>query len=281
MYALVGDLPQPKIGGDYRLGQYDMTTIKASELVTLINNAEIVRINEHIGENDVPVDPYDVDNYDKTTVVDSYSVSQHVEIDGLKILGQTVLDVPRHKPTEASFNHDTGITPAVTDECTLAIFDIDGDEMAAAEFIRDYNAELNICQQWDVSDWLDIAPNEDPNEDIDVIGDTHNTHIVQRDDEVNLRFTGERIGYSSSSANNAHSDYSGSNGRWTELKLYKTAMGKYICEQIGHTQWQGEKTRYSGKVCETVEEVLEFFGHRWLARNLYSDAGIALVQDVD
>lgn len=258
-----------------------MTTIKASDLVTLINNAEIVRINEHVGEIDVPVDPYDVDNYDRTIPHDTYCVSQHVEIDGLKIFGQTALDVPRHKPSDASFNHDTGWAPADTDECMLTILDIDGDEMTAAEFISDYSGDLKICQQWDVSDWSDIAPDEDPSEDIDMTDDADNRHIVERDNEPNLRFTGERIAFASSSENNAHSNYSGKSGRWTELALYKTGGGKYICEQIGHTIYQGENTRYSGSVCETEAEVIEFFGHGWLAKDLYEDAEIDAAQDVE
>lgn len=31
---------------------------------------------------------------------------------------------------------------------------------------------------------------------------------------------------------------------------------------------------FSGKVCETLAEVKEFFGHRWLAKELYAEAGI-------
>jgi hypothetical protein len=57
------------------------------------------------------------------------------------------------------------------------------------------------------------------------------------DNEPDLRFTGERIAFNSSSANNARSDYSGSTGRWTELALYRTIGGRYICHQIGRTQW--------------------------------------------
>jgi len=99
--------------------------------------------------------------------------------------------------------------------------------------------------------------------------------IVQRDGESNIKFTGECIANAESSDNNASgSSYSGSTGRWTELYLYKTAKGKFVCSSIGRTRWQGEHDRYSAAVCTTTDEVIEFFGHGWLAKELYSEAKI-------
>lgn len=57
--------------------------------------------------------------------------------------------------------------------------------------------------------------------------------------------------------------------------------GKYVCHQIGYSSWVNERTRYSGRVCETVEEVIEFFGHRWLAKDLYEEAKIEDVNNID
>lgn len=108
------------------------------------------------------------------------------------------------------------------------------------------------------------------------------TFVLRIDNEPNIRFTGELLAKSSSSDNNAAgSSYSGSTGRWTELALYKTKGGKYICHQIGYTRWQGERDIYSGEVCETLDEVKEFFGYRWLAKELYESAGIDDAIDVD
>lgn len=61
------------------------------------------------------------------------------------------------------------------------------------------------------------------------------------------------------------SGFSGKTGRWTELTLYKTKTGKFICEQIDHTQWQGDTDVHGGEVCENVDEVIEFFGNGLLA----------------
>ncbi|WP_223824197.1 hypothetical protein [Candidatus Enterovibrio escicola] len=70
------------------------------------------------------------------------------------------------------------------------------------------------------------------------------------------------------------SRHSAQTGRWTELFLYKTKGRKFICHQVGRTSWQSEYDRFSGKVCETQEEVKEFFGHRWLSKALYAEASI-------
>jgi hypothetical protein len=101
------------------------------------------------------------------------------------------------------------------------------------------------------------------------------TFTLEIDNAPNIRFTGEMVASAVSSDNQAMgSSYSGQTGRWTDLALYKTKGGKFVCHQVGRTRWQGERDRFSGKVCETLEEVKEFFGHRWLAKELYSEAGI-------
>lgn len=101
------------------------------------------------------------------------------------------------------------------------------------------------------------------------------TYILKIDNAPDIRFKGEILASVASSDNQAvGSGYSGQIGRWTELILYKTEGGKFICHQIGRTRWEGERDRFSGKVCTTLDEVKEFFGHRWLAKELYDNAGI-------
>jgi hypothetical protein len=104
---------------------------------------------------------------------------------------------------------------------------------------------------------------------------------VQRDGEPALKFKGEIVAEVSSSPGNASSSYSGQTGRWAELTLYKTTAGRFVCEQIGRTQWQGEHDRYSGCVSDDTTGVIEFFGHGWLAKDLYDVAGIEAVEDID
>ena len=84
-----------------------------------------------------------------------------------------------------------------------------------------------------------------------------------------------------SSPAQAHPSYSNNTGRWTELELYKTQTGKFVCLEIGCTQWQGEHNRYKSKACNSVEEVTQFFGYGWLAKELYDTAELDTAIDLD
>lgn len=99
--------------------------------------------------------------------------------------------------------------------------------------------------------------------------------IIERDNAPNLKFKGE--GVAAASSKNTYND----GGRWTILKLFRTAGGKFVCQTIGVTCWQGERDRYSGAVCETEAEVIAYFGHGWLAKELYEEACIEDVESVD
>jgi hypothetical protein len=98
--------------------------------------------------------------------------------------------------------------------------------------------------------------------------------IVVRDNEPDIKFVGVRIGSASTSPDSGHPDFSGSAGRWRVLRLFRTPSGKFICSRSDMTQWQGERDRDSGAVCETEAEVIKFFGLGALAKELYTDAGI-------
>jgi len=106
-------------------------------------------------------------------------------------------------------------------------------------------------------------------------------HNVRRDGHRDISFTGELIAEVSSSPETARSDYSGATGRWAELRLYRTKGGKLVCEQIGRTQWQGEHDRHSGAVCDNEAGVVEFFGHGWLAKELYKEAEIDAAEEIE
>lgn len=105
---------------------------------------------------------------------------------------------------------------------------------------------------------------------------------VERDDDRNITFTGELIASASSSDDRAMgSSYSGSTGRWQVLKLYKSKSGKFIAQRINRTRWQGERDTYEAAVCSSNEEIIEFFGSGWLAKELFDEAGIDAAIDLD
>ena len=100
------------------------------------------------------------------------------------------------------------------------------------------------------------------------------TYTVKNDNGRDIKFTGDFIGYAATSDDSARSDYSGSLGRWTELILYRTSGGKYVASIVNHSNWDGERDSHDAVVCETQEEVIEFFGDGQLSKELYADAEI-------
>ena len=94
-----------------------------------------------------------------------------------------------------------------------------------------------------------------------------NSFTIQCDDRLDFKFKGKRLGSVSSSHNIT-------TGRWTELGLYRTTGGKYVCSEIGGSTWPDSPTTHRGAICETPEQVIEFFGYGVLAKELYEMAGI-------
>lgn len=107
-------------------------------------------------------------------------------------------------------------------------------------------------------------------------------NILKIDNAPDVCFTGELVASAADSDNEAMgSSYNGESGRRTKMTLYKTKRGKFVCHQVERTRWIGDRDRFSGKVCETSEDVKEFFGQRWLAKELYFKAGISNTLDVE
>lgn len=103
---------------------------------------------------------------------------------------------------------------------------------------------------------------------------------IERDDKPALTFTGVKVASAWSYGDSGHPDFSGSVGRWTVLKLYRTQGGKLVCERIERTQWQGEHDKHEGVVFESEREVVEFFGHGRVAKELYAEADITTAVEV-
>jgi hypothetical protein len=104
---------------------------------------------------------------------------------------------------------------------------------------------------------------------------------IKNDNGPDIKISGEMIGYAATSENNAHTKFSGSPGRWTELMLYRTVGGKHVAANIEHSNWQGERNMHSAVICENHDQIVEFFGYGPLASDLYADAGIDPSQAVD
>jgi hypothetical protein len=205
---------------------------------------------------------------------------REIEIDGWKITYQEGFDYPEFKSSEVSISGEGLDNLWQFDGETLHVIDANGDEIE-----KDCLCDI-LLEETDIDDFDSSQFGDDETEEVDNDNDNDKEndmkeYIVQRSNAADLRFNGEIVAHTESSANNASgSSYSGQTGRWSELTLYKTAGGKFVCEQIGRTQWQGEHTRYSGAVCETAQEVIAFFGHGWLAKDLYEIAEIEDIEEV-
>jgi hypothetical protein len=104
---------------------------------------------------------------------------------------------------------------------------------------------------------------------------------IKRDGERSLSFKGRLIAEAKSSPNNACSNWSHETGRWTELRLYRTAAGKLVAEQVQRTQWQGESDSHAARVCTSDQQVVDFLGLGWLAKELYDEAEVDYSESVD
>lgn len=98
---------------------------------------------------------------------------------------------------------------------------------------------------------------------------------LTRDGGPDLSFKGVQIGFAT------NKDPYQQGGRWFNLRLWKTAGGKYICQKEDVTCRQGERDRSKVEVCETIDEVKQFFGQGWASKNLYYDAKIENIEHVE
>ena len=248
-----------------------MKTISISEFETLVARDDWQREQDH-----EIVDRHEFQDQKRHKENDSLEFIDVVHVwglanktstlDGIKIIYTESFNYDEYEPD--SFSSGTEGQDEVWRVEGVVVVDEDGDKLNSHELADYLNSDFSSID-YSVLEIEQVT-------DIDVDEDSvMETFILELDNAPNIRFTGERVASAASSENSGMGRrYSGQAGRWTELKLYKTKGGKFVCHEIGRTIWQGERDRFSGKVCETEEEVKEFFGYRWLAKELYSEAGI-------
>lgn len=171
--------------------------------------------------------------------------------------------------TSPTNNSDTWTVEGVT------LVDEDGDE-ESKRVIESWLDERNCFVEMKSIDVESLIPAVTVEKIDEPQGDADMEEIeIENDDAPNIRFRGEKL--ATATNNDAYNKLS----RWTVMKLWKTQGGMYICQIIGHTIWQGEVDRYKVKVCTTPAEVIAFFGHGGIAKEIYSEAGIDATLKVD
>lgn len=157
----------------------------------------------------------------------------------------------------------------------IEIVNDDGDPVTPEEAVRlvGNDIELKVCWESEVRKHLPKKGVEDT--DIDEDSDME-TITLDRDQAPDVRFTGEKVAHVSSFRQSGPGSQ-----RWTELNLYKTKSGKWVCQEVGMSLWVGEETRYSVHIAETDKELVDSLGAGSLAKDLYYSAGIECVEDID
>jgi len=115
-------------------------------------------------------------------------------------------------------------------------------------------------------------------------GDIDNTMIVRRTGQAPLRIRGELLAAVAQSMNNASTSYSGSPGRCSEVKLYRTATGKHVVSILHRTIWQGEHDTHEAAVYPDLGGCLAYIAARmpgWVVDAIVAEIGEdAVAEDV-
>lgn len=73
------------------------------------------------------------------------------------------------------------------------------------------------------------------------------TYKIQRNNDVDLEFTGDLLSHVSS-------EEFGST-RWTTISIWRTENNRYVVQTIGHSKVPGEIQRITTKIADTPEQV--------------------------
>jgi hypothetical protein len=99
-------------------------------------------------------------------------------------------------------------------------------------------------------------------------------------DTIPLALDGERdfciSGELIASVNNIYQ--SPSPGRWKELELYQTPSGQYVCLEIWHTTWEGERDQYWLVTCDDLKAAKDYLGNNCLATELFAEVSLELLR---
>lgn len=101
---------------------------------------------------------------------------------------------------------------------------------------------------------------------------TDEQHVIERDGDMPLRFTGTQIASASS--------HEPGKDRWTELTLYRTTTGRYVLHEEGLSDVDGEEDRSTGYAADDAATLIAGLykvnarGKRYLTRT-----ALTLIED--
>lgn len=109
--------------------------------------------------------------------------------------------------------------------------------------------------------------------------------VVKRDNASDLEFHGKLAGFASNrkfpDQQEGEVKPNAPTSRWTVLSLYQTKGGSFVCHQANYSINPGEHDKLEAIVTKDKDEVIKFFGYRWLAKKLYDSANFNANEIVD
>ena len=97
--------------------------------------------------------------------------------------------------------------------------------------------------------------------------------ILKRDNARDLQFVGKLLAMESARTEDKD--------RWTDILLFETQGGKYVCQTIGRTTYPDEVDRFSAYLCENKEDVFNRLRGGWLAKKIYQAVGWDYVETIE
>lgn len=153
-----------------------------------------------------------------------------------------------------------------------------------------WNETVNVVHSENMMDILQALQDQDLRDQFMVYLQSHkvqSTFVIKRDNEPDLQFTGSLLGFASNRKfqdlpnTDVEAKPSQNTNRWTELALYLTKGGSYVCHQANYSLLPGEHNKFDARVTKVKDEVTDFFGYRWLAKTLYESARFNANQIID
>ena len=241
-----------------------MKTITIDEFLELLERDDWVR--------DVEYD--EIDEWDDGS---AWGILKKINtLDNIEIAFIERIDYQRYCPYSLTFATDGGFKKEWCIEGVVVV-DEDGNKFADEElgqYIKDddfwsFDRE-NIKHMLDLDETINIDTEEDTEMEEDTEFETFTLYI---DNEPNIRFTGVKL------ASVVTCPYD--QCFYDKLTLYKTKNNKYICYFEDRNLHKYTRSHYSGKVCTSIDEVIDFFGQGHLAKELYEKVDIDAAVEIE
>jgi hypothetical protein len=144
-----------------------------------------------------------------------------------------------------------------TDDGFIIITDNDPDEKSTF---------LNFWNVLEAEKWFDTSE-----ESVTHTDEVEYEHFnLRHTNNPTVSFDGKKLAYDSSEYENNRENIS-----WNDFHLYQTKAGKYICQNASFSLCNSPEDGFFVEVCDSIEDVIKFFGHTDLAKSIYKEAGIS------